>query len=102
MLDMQLNLFKEDFFFFPNDSQNQITTLTIITGIGNHSENNVAKIKPAIESLLVEKGYTFEQDSTGGALLVQIVPPSQASFASSFFSGLHDLFSSIMSFCFGR
>lgn len=44
--------------------------LTIITGAGHHSENNVAKIKPAIIDLLRSKGYRFHEDDTGGMIMV--------------------------------
>jgi len=44
--------------------------LSIITGIGNHSTNNVAKIKPAIKDLLRNRGFHYQEDQTGGILLV--------------------------------
>lgn len=45
--------------------------LTIITGAGHHSDNNRAKIKPAIEELLRQRGFQYEVDRTGGIILVQ-------------------------------
>lgn len=45
-------------------------TLTIITGIGNHSANRKAVIKPAVEKLLSEGGYGYELDPAGGQFVV--------------------------------
>lgn len=46
-----------------------VPVLSIITGIGNHSEGNVAKIKPAIEELLNERGLKYNLDETVSLLL---------------------------------
>jgi DNA-nicking Smr family endonuclease len=44
--------------------------LEIITGIGNHSTNHVAKIKPAIMDLLRDRGFQYSLDETGGIINV--------------------------------
>lgn len=44
--------------------------LSIITGFGHHSDNQVAKIKPAIIELLAQKQYRFQLDASEGTLLV--------------------------------
>ena len=46
----------------------KIATLEIITGKGIHSENNRAKIKPEVESLLRSQGYPY-RDTNGGYLV---------------------------------
>ena len=50
--------------------KNKVFALEIITGAGHHSENNTAKIKPAIEKILREQGFVFHEDETGGILIV--------------------------------
>jgi DNA-nicking Smr family endonuclease len=54
----------------PYFSRNEGFVLSIITGIGNHSENHVAKIKPAIWELLRKRGFSHQMDDTGGIILV--------------------------------
>jgi len=63
---------------------------------------NNTKIKPAVEEMLLEKGYTFEQDPSGGLLLVQIVSGTPESPITAFFNGIYNMFASFASFCVGR
>lgn len=42
-----------------------ISYLSIITGRGLHSENGKAKILPAVQKYLRDRGYTFYQENPG-------------------------------------
>lgn len=59
-----------------NDGQ---FVLSIITGFGHHSDNNVAKIKPAIMDLLTERGFRYQLDDSQGTLLVDGTTSGKAS-----------------------
>ncbi|KAL6047258.1 NEDD4-binding protein 2 [Balamuthia mandrillaris] len=44
--------------------------LSVITGIGNHSEHGIARIKPAVINYLTERGYHFKEN--GGVVVVKV------------------------------
>jgi DNA-nicking Smr family endonuclease len=45
--------------------ENATQPLDIITGTGNHSDTNGAKIKPAVEKYLKEQGLSFTEINNG-------------------------------------
>jgi len=49
-------------------------TVLVITGAGNHSENNVAVIRPKVEELLQEQRLEYESVHGNGAFRVTLKP----------------------------
>eukprot|EP00184_Porphyridium_aerugineum_P008438 CAMPEP_0184691794 /NCGR_PEP_ID=MMETSP0313-20130426/527_1 /TAXON_ID=2792 /ORGANISM="Porphyridium aerugineum, Strain SAG 1380-2" /LENGTH=284 /DNA_ID=CAMNT_0027149559 /DNA_START=68 /DNA_END=922 /DNA_ORIENTATION=- len=47
------------------DGKNKGNSMKIITGRGNHSEDNVAKIRPAVLDMLKKKGYQVDESDPG-------------------------------------
>jgi DNA-nicking Smr family endonuclease len=50
------------------------SSLYVIVGKGNHSENNIARIKPAIQEYGQSLGLDIEEDLNNGRLVVSLDP----------------------------
>ncbi len=44
--------------------------LEVITGAGHHSLERVAKIKPAVESFLTERGFNYREANIGSLIVL--------------------------------
>eukprot|EP01132_Coremiostelium_polycephalum_P000807 gene807-1003_t len=60
-----LELMEERMQELQKDSSNKGKTFTIITGAGNHSDENGPKIKPLIHNTFKEKGIEFQEVNNG-------------------------------------
>ena len=52
--------------------QQQLPSLSIITGRGNHSANHHAVVKPAVEKILMSRRLVYSETHLGGCYLVHI------------------------------
>jgi DNA-nicking Smr family endonuclease len=77
-------------------SQNQ-THLHVIVGKGNHSENHIQKIKPAVEKMCDEMGLAHRVEHNEGRIYIdltgnqnipaQLPPPGQSHYGNSGYPG---------------
>ena len=58
-------------FFRKNKPRNGVE-IEIVTGVGNHSNQHKARVRPAIVELLRNEGVHFESERGNGAFLVQL------------------------------
>ena len=59
----------------------KISQLTVITGVGNHSQDNIAKIKPEVERFARQNQLTMS--SFGGHILIDLQADAEQTTASN-------------------
>jgi hypothetical protein len=57
--------------------QKGMTYVHVIVGKGIHSQNNIPRIKPAVEELCSQRGYQWRLEENAGRIYVELPPLQQ-------------------------